>query len=231
MPVGCGMRRSTPSASTRLGPAAARPPDAAPGQRIGLLGGSFDPPHAAHVLVSETALRRLGLDRMWWLVTPGNPLKSHEGLPPIEARIALCRRLVRDPRIVATGLEAGLGSPYTAATLSYLRGRLPGVHLVWVMGADCLAELHRWKRWREIFGLLPVAVVDRPGWHLPALASPAARAFAGARIPEAAARALPTSPPPAWTMLTGPLSPLSSSAIRAGLPPRPPLIPFPGAGA
>lgn len=198
-----------------FGSVAARPPHAEAGQRIGLIGGTFNPPHAGHVLVSEIALARLGLDRVWWIVTPGNPLKSRAGLPDLATRLAQCRTLARDPRIIATGFEAGLATTFTAATLGFLVRRLPGVHLVWIMGADCLAELHRWREWRRILATLPIAVIDRPGWHLKALASPAARAFAAGRLPQAKARRLAAAVPPAWTLLTGPLSPISSTAIRA----------------
>lgn len=190
-------------------------PVALPGQRIGLLGGTFNPPHQGHVQVSQIALRRLGLDRLWWLVTPGNPLKSNGGLPPLADRIATCRRLMREPRVVVTGFEAALGSPFTASTVEFLVCRYPGTAFVWVMGADNLASFHRWRRWQDIARLVPVAVVDRPGWRLKALASPAARTLWRSRLPEDRASLLPLATPPAWTLLTGPLSPQSSTAIRA----------------
>jgi nicotinate-nucleotide adenylyltransferase len=202
------------SALVRFGRITAQPPHAEPGQRIGLLGGSFNPPHAAHRLVSEIALKRLALDKVWWIVTPGNPLKTHGELAPLAERIAACRALIDDTRIEVTGFEADLPSAYTAATLAFLSHRYPRVHFVWVMGADNLAGFHRWQQWREIFSLMPIAVVDRPGLRMKALASQAARAFAAARIPELRAAALPLAGPPAWTMLTGPLSPLSSTEMR-----------------
>ncbi len=193
----------------------AQPPHAEPGQRIGLLGGSFNPPHAAHLLISEIALKRLGLDRVWWIVTPGNPIKSHAELAPLDERLTQCRRLASDSRIEVTGFERDLTTTYTAATLAFLTGRYRDVRFVWLMGADNLAQFHRWYRWRTIFRALPIAVVDRPGWRLKGLSAPAARAFAPARMPERDAMALASSTPPAWTFLTGPLSPLSSTAIRA----------------
>ncbi len=150
----------------RFGSLAVRTPLALPGQRIGIMGGSFNPPHAGHLAVSETALRRLDLDRLWWVVTPGNPLKSKDGLPPLASRIAACRALLSDPRIEVTGFEADLGSPYTAATLAFLKSRFPRTHLVWVMGADNLASFDRWQDWRRIAALMPIAVVDRPQWRL-----------------------------------------------------------------
>ena len=153
----------------------ARPPFAAAGQRVGLMGGTFNPPHEGHALCATTALRRLELDQLWWMVTPGNPLKSGAGLAPLEKRIAASRALIHDPAIKVTGFEAALDSPYTYATVRYLTQHMPRVRFVWVMGADNLASFHRWAHWREIARLVPIAVVDRPGWHLPALSSPAAR--------------------------------------------------------
>ncbi len=192
-----------------------RLPLAQPGMRIGLLGGSFNPPHAGHRHISLWALKRLGLDRLWWLVTPGNPLKSHAELASFGKRVALARALERHPRIDVTGFEARLGFVYTVDTAAYLVARLPAVDFVLVMGADSFAGLHRWRRWRRLMHLLPIAVVDRPGWRLKALASPAAQAFARGRVAEARARALPGRRPPAWTFLTVPLTSLSSTEIRA----------------
>ncbi|MCP8940698.1 nicotinate-nucleotide adenylyltransferase [Alsobacter sp. SYSU M60028] len=200
-----------------------RLPRHAPGLRIGLLGGSFNPPHAAHRLVSETALRRLGLDRVWWLVTPGNPLKDNAGLPPLKARIEAARRVAAHPRIDVTGFEAELGSIYTVDVLAWLSRRCRGVQFVWLMGADNLAGFHRWRRWREIAALTPIAVIDRPGATLRAASAPAARALAAFRLAENDARLLPGHKTPAWVFLHGPRSPLSSTALRArglGLPNR-----------
>src|SRR5262245_40564042 len=132
-------------------------PLALTGQRIGLMGGTFNPPHEGHAVCAVTALRRLQLDQLWWMVTPGNPLKSGDGLPSLEERMAASRRLVSDPRIRVTGFEAELGTRYTYETVRYLKRHLAGVHLVWVMGADNLAGFHRWQRWREIARLVPIA--------------------------------------------------------------------------
>lgn len=200
--------------SKAFGSLSVRTPHAAPGQRIGLLGGSFNPPHRAHVAISEAVLARLGLDAMWWIVTPGNPLKSHDELAPLDERLAACRALVTNPKIHITALEADLGSAATAVTLSFLKKRFPGVRFVWVMGGDNLAGFHRWAAWRQISRLMPFVVADRPQWRLPALASPAARALARFRIPDAAAGTLPLRSPPAWLYLTLPLSPESSTEIR-----------------
>jgi nicotinate-nucleotide adenylyltransferase len=204
-------RRSTPSS---FGSLAARTPAVAAGQRIGLLGGSFNPPHAAHRMASQLALKRLGLDRIWWLVTPGNPLKTRDELADLDDRMAACRRLAADPRIVPTVLESGLPTSFTALTLAYLARRHPRVRFVWIMGADNLAGFHRWQHWREIAATMPIAVVDRPGWRHRAIASPAGRALAPFRVPEERASVLADLAPPCWTFLTGPLSTLSSTALR-----------------
>lgn len=200
---------------SRFGSIKARPPLASAGQRIGLLGGSFNPPHDGHRLITQIALKRLQLDRIWWLVTPGNPLKSHDDLPPLNERMEACRDFIRNPRVVVTGFEAQLATAYTVATLDYLQARRPGVHFVWIMGADNLATFHHWRQWREIADLMPIAVVDRPGWHLKALASPAAQALQGYWLPESKAANLAPSPAPRISFLTGPLSLLSSTALRA----------------
>jgi nicotinate-nucleotide adenylyltransferase len=182
---------------------------------IGLYGGSFNPPHAAHLLVARTALRRLGLDRIWWMVSPGNPLKDNRGLPSLAERAAAARRLARDPRIVITGLEAGLGTFYSADTIRALKARCPGVRFVWLMGGDNLAGFHRWGGWRGIMKALPLAVVDRPGATHAAIRARAATAFAHARIDETDGKLLAHMEAPAWMLLHGPRSPLSSTALRA----------------
>ena len=212
---------STAAASRRLpgsgfGAIVARLPPSADGQAIGLLGGSFNPAHAAHIQICETAIRRLGLARVWWVVTPGNPLKANDAPPPLAARLAEARRLVGSRPITVTGFEVGLRDRYTISTLAFLRRRRPGTRFVWVMGADCLAEFHRWRQWRQIINLTPIAVIDRPGWRLKALSSIAAMAYAGARLPERDAGRLASLRAPAWVFLTAPLSDLSSTAIRTG---------------
>jgi nicotinate-nucleotide adenylyltransferase len=148
-------------------------------------------------------------------VTPGNPLKSASRLPSLGQRMAASRALVSDPAIRVTGFEAELGSPYTYATVRYVCRRFPRTRFIWVMGADNLATFDRWQHWREIARLVPIAIVDRPGWHLKALASPAARALSRWRVPESAASRLPACKPPAWVFLATRLSEASSTAIRA----------------
>ena len=175
-------------------------PIAPPGLRVGLLGGSFDPPHQGHVLITRRALAELGLDRVWWLVTPGNPLKSR-GPAALEARMEAARALIRHPRVDVTDVEARMGARYTADTIARLRRAWPGVRFTWLMGADNLAGFHRWDRWERIARQVPIAVIARPGEQLSAGLSPAARRFARARRPAWQARALPLAKAPAWALL------------------------------
>jgi nicotinate-nucleotide adenylyltransferase len=189
-------------------------PLAFPGMRIGLQGGSFNPPHAGHRAVALEAIARLRLDAVWWVVTPGNPLKDTHGLPPLGQRIALCREVSDHPKIKVTGLEAALGTVYTAKTLAFLVQRFPRVRFVWLMGADNLATIHLWHDWQQIFLTMPVAVLNRPGLRYRALASPAAKTFRNVRLPVEAASLLPDTVPPAWCFLPGPHVPVSSSRLR-----------------
>lgn len=189
-------------------------PALAPGARIGLLGGSFNPPHAAHRLASLYALKRLNLDAVWWLVSPGNPLKEQTELAPLAERVNAARRLAHHPRIRITTLEAAIGTRYTVDTVAFLRKRYPAVQFVWLMGADNLAQFHRWRRWRRIAALVPIAIIDRPGSSLQALGSPAALTLARRRLREETASSLAAQKPPAWVFLHGLKSPLSSTDIR-----------------
>jgi nicotinate-nucleotide adenylyltransferase len=197
-------------------------PIAAPNMRIGLLGGSFNPAHAAHRHISVAALKRLGLDQVWWLVSPGNPLKDAGKMPNLEARIEVAREVAHHPKIVVTGFEAARPSAFTVDTIGFLKRRYPSVAFVWLMGADNLALFHRWREWERIFGLVPIAVLDRPGYRLKAQASRAAQRFAFAVLDETDARGLPGMEPPAWTLLTLPLSSLSSTRLRGGKEAEPP---------
>jgi nicotinate-nucleotide adenylyltransferase len=191
-----------------------RIPPHSSGMRIGLYGGSFNPPHAAHLMVASTALRRLQLDRIWWMVSPGNPLKKNDDLPTLAKRAEQVRMLVHDPRIVVTGLEAGLGTHYSADTINALLSRCQGVRFIWIMGGDNLTLFHRWGGWRGIMGSLPIAVVDRPGATHAAIRALAATAFARNRIDETDGALLADMPPPAWMLLHGRRSPLSSTQLR-----------------
>jgi nicotinate-nucleotide adenylyltransferase len=186
--------------------------------RIGLFGGSFNPPHAGHRLVTLIALRRLRLDRIWWIVTPGNPLKDARGLAPLAERMAAARRLMPEPMVEITGFEAAIGTRYTLDTLEYLRRRCPGVRFVWIMGADNLRQFHRWQGWRRIAALMPIAVIDRPGATLKATASPAAHALARWRVSERDLLPIPrlskALSEPRWALIHGPRSSLSSSLLR-----------------
>jgi len=183
--------------------------------RIGLFGGTFDPPHAAHLAASLLAMKRLQLDRMWWLVTPGNPLKDTGGLPALEQRLAAARALADHPRIDVTDIEARFGTRYSVDTLRILKRRYPLVRFVWLMGADNLINFHRWRNWRAIAALVPIAVIDRGLVSLGAHGARAPRALASYRLPEHAARTLPGRRPPAWVVLHGLKLTLSSTALRA----------------
>ena len=160
-------------------------------------------------------MKRIGLDRVWWLVTPGNPLKDTRGLAPLEKRVVAARALAHHPRIDVTDLEAKIGTHYTYETIRYLIQRCPRIRFVWIMGADNLRSFHRWQRWHSIAELMPIAVIDRLGPSLYATAGVASQALARNRIPESAAKTLPERTPPAWIYLHGLKSPLSSTALRA----------------
>lgn len=186
------------------------------GMRIGLFGGSFNPPHAGHLLVSEIALRSLGLDQLWWMVTPGNPLKDKKELAPLATRISASEKLAENPRIRVTAFEKAFGENHTAKILARLKMLKPDVDFVWIMGADNLKSFHRWQNWQQIACTYPIAVVDRPGSTLAYLSSKMAQRFNLARIDESDARRLAAMRPPAWTFLHGPRSSLSSTALRQG---------------
>lgn len=189
-------------------------PVAKPGQIIGLLGGSFDPPHAGHVHITKEALKRFGLDHVWWLVSPGNPLKD-QGPAPLDARVQAARALMQHPRVLVTDVEAQLRTRFTAQTILALRQRYAGVRFVWLMGADNLAQFHRWQDWRWIMETVPVGVMARPGDRISARLSKAARMYADARLPGHASHILGRTSAPAWSFVNLPMSDQSSSAIRA----------------
>ncbi|MEI4231618.1 nicotinate-nucleotide adenylyltransferase [Roseovarius sp. D22-M7] len=184
------------------------------GQVIGLLGGSFDPPHAGHVHISREALKRFGLDGLWWLVSPGNPLKPH-GPAPLTARLEAARALVDHPRIAITDFEARAGTRHTAQTLQELRQAAPGMRFVWLMGADNLAQFHLWQDWRRILETVPVGVLARPGQRISARMSPAARIYRARQMPAHASHLLGRATVPAWCFVNVPMVDISSSALRA----------------
>jgi nicotinate-nucleotide adenylyltransferase len=183
-------------------------------RRVGILGGSFNPAHQGHVEISRTALRRLGLDEVWWLVSPQNPLKPVAGMAPLPERLAAARALAQDRRIRVSAIEQDLGTRYSADTLAALVARNRATRFVWLMGADNLADIARWERWPQIFRTMPVAVLARPTYSLKGLAAKAARRFRRFRLPDGAARTLAKRRPPAWVFVVGRLSPLSATAIR-----------------
>lgn len=185
-----------------------------PGRAIGLLGGSFDPAHEGHARITLAALSRFGLDEVWWLVSPGNPLKRR-GPAPLEDRIAVARRLIRHPRVTVTGIEADLGTHYTAETLRELMRRYRRTRFVWLMGADNLVQFHLWQDWRWIMETVPVGVLARPGQRIGAQTSVAARVYRVARLPQAQSHLLGQAKAPAWCFINVPMSQMSSSEIRA----------------
>ncbi|SEN95763.1 nicotinate-nucleotide adenylyltransferase [Palleronia pelagia] len=188
-------------------------PMARPGMAVGLLGGSFDPAHAGHAHLTRAALARFGLDAVWWLVSPGNPLKP-SGPAPMAQRMDRARKVMDHPHVEITDIEAHMGVRHTARTLGALVARYPGVRFVWLMGADNMATLHKWEDWKQILHTMPVGVVARPGDRLAALTSPAARAFRAARVTPDTARGLAHRPIPAWAFVNLPLRPESSTALR-----------------
>lgn len=193
-------------------------PPSAPGMRIGIFGGSFNPLHEGHLLVAEQCLKRLALDALWLLVSPGNPLKQNNQLPPLEARVRAARAAISDRRINVTGYESAIGARYTVDTVSALRRRLPGRKLVWIMGGDSFRDFHRWERWQELASLVPMAIYARPDAAPFPMRSLAAVALARYRIHDTAANRLADLDPPAWVYLTGVVSAQSSTAIRAKRP-------------
>ena len=195
-------------ATLRLGFSLAR------GMRVGLYGGSFNPVHDGHAHVAETARKRLGLDRVIWLVSPQNPLKPTAETASLADRMAGVSRVARGRAMIVSDAETKIGSAFTINTLRVLKARFPGVRFVWIMGADSLAGFHRWRGWTEIMAGAPVAVVSRPWISLKSRFSPAARRFASARRPASQALGLAVAPAPRWIFLTGPLNFQSSSALR-----------------
>lgn len=185
-----------------------------PGMSVGLLGGSFDPAHQGHVQISRAALQRFNLDCLWWLVSPGNPLKSRAPAS-MERRIATAQRLMDHPKVQISDIEARLGTRYTAETLRALRRLYPQVRFVWLMGADNLAHFHHWKDWQQIMETVPIGVLARPGDRISARLSPAALIYRGQMLKDSQSQALARSQAPAWCFVNVPMISVSSTAIRA----------------
>ena len=184
-------------------------------RRIGLFGGSFNPPHAGHLHVAREALRRLRLDEVWWLPARHNPLKPGDIYADHAQRLAQTRQLAHHPRFRVLPLEWRLGTTYTIDLLRALAPLLRQGRVVWIMGADSWATFHRWKDWRAIAAMIPIAVFDRPGATLAALTSPASRALWRYRLPQRLAPALAAQVPPAWIFLSIRRNPESSTRLRA----------------
>jgi nicotinate-nucleotide adenylyltransferase len=184
-----------------------------PGMRVGLFGGSFDPAHAGHAHVAETALKRLGLSRVIWLVSPGNPLKPRAPAD-LARRMGSARAFARGPRMMVSDAETKLGVRYTIDTIRAFKARYPGVCFVWIMGADSLKDLHRWRGWTELMDEVPMAIIARPGSAIRSRLAPAARRYAHARLPSGASQRLACHPTPAWTFLRAPWNYASSTALR-----------------
>ena len=184
------------------------------GTRIGLLGGSFNPAHDGHIEISLSALEKLGLASVWWLVSPQNPLKLTQGMAPLSERLINAQQTAKELRIVVTDIETELGTRYTADTLMALQRRFPRARFVWLMGADNLLQMHRWRQWSRIFHTVPVAVFARPTYSLRAEKAKAAQRFAGYRLPIFRALRLAEKRPPAWVFFKRPLNPLSATEIR-----------------
>ena len=183
-----------------------------------MLGGSFNPAHEGHLHISLYAIKTLGLDMVWWMVSPQNPLKPENGMAPLEQRRATAAELVHDRRIIVTDIEKRLGTRYTIDTLTALTASFPEKRFVWIMGADNLLQFPRWKDWRRLFSTVPIAVFDRAPYSTEALAGHAASVFASSRYANRNAHRLADCTPPAWAFFHTPLHPASASDIRAGQP-------------
>jgi len=187
------------------------------GLRVGLYGGSFNPPHQGHKLVAEKALRAFQLDQIWWMVTPGNPLKNNHHLMPLEKRLAASCLFVQNPHIRVTAFEFAFKTCFSVDTIAHILRQKPQTHFVWIMGADGLAHFHRWHHWRKIAAMLPLGIVDRPGSSFAALSSRAAQSLSRCRLVEAQAARLVLQPAPCWCFIHGRRSGLSSTHLRRNL--------------
>ncbi len=185
------------------------------GRTVGLLGGSFNPAHEGHRHISLYALKLLGLEAVWWMVSPQNPLKSKKDMAPLQERMASARKASHHPRIIVTDIEQHLHTRYTADTLRALQTHFPATRFVWLMGTDNLHQVHRWQEWQKIFSLVPVAVLDRPPRGNSVRSCPAFERFRACLEPQEQSQLLKTQPPPVWTILHIPLNEQSATKIRA----------------
>ena len=183
-------------------------------RRIGLLGGSFNPAHDGHRYISIEALKRLGLDEVWWLVSPQNPLKSESGMAPFARRLEYARQIVRHPRIRVSAIEAEMGTRYTADTLESLVRRYPAAKFVWLMGADNLIQISAWRDWSKIFHTVSIAVFARDSYDSRALSARAASRFRSSQLPASAAGRLADAAPPAWVFLRIRPHPATATDLR-----------------
>ncbi len=183
-------------------------------QRIGLLGGSFNPAHEGHLHVARQAMAHLRLDQLWLMVSPGNPLKPRAGMAPLAERLETARKIADGRRIIATDIETRLGTRYTADTMQALKRRFPRAHFVWLMGADNLIQLPRWDRWLRILHAMPMLVLPRPGSTRRALAAQAAKRAQKYRLPARSGLCLATADSPAWILLPVKENPISATELR-----------------
>ena len=182
---------------------------------VGLFGGSFNPAHEGHAYIARAALERLGLDEVWWLVSPGNPLKEASDIAPLDERFASAAARAHNGCMRVTDIELELGTNYTAEAVAQLKARYPRRRFVWLMGADNLVQIPAWKAWPSIFNTVPVAVFARPHYLERALSGAACARFRDGRLPERAARSLARHRPPAWIFIHSRLLAASATAIRA----------------
>ena len=190
-------------------------PNTVSGLRIGILGGSFNPAHQGHRFISMAALERLGLDQVWWLVAPQNPLKSEDSLAPLKARLDGADKISKEKNIHVLDLEGPLGFEFTVDTLGFLKVQYPETHFIWLMGADCLGELHKWKSWEKIMTSIPLGVFSRPGYEAIALGGKAATHYKKYRVMEEKFKSLVVTEPPAWGYIGIEGQDISGTRLRA----------------
>ena len=184
-----------------------------PGLTIGLLGGSFDPPHEGHTHISKTAIKIFNLSKLWWLVSPGNPIKDK--MPSnINHRVQAAKKIMEHPSVIITDIEKKLQTKFTFQSLIKIKKLYPGTRFVWIMGADNLINFHHWENWDWIMKNIPIGVMARPREQIKAGLSTAATRFKKYRLPKEKSLLLPHLPPPVWTLVTGSMKNISSTKLR-----------------